>query len=147
MEKAFLNKEDKSLFYSETYFINNHSPQHSTYIELEKLNLLFEDYKIFTIIRHPYERFISEYNYLYTKNNLEDINNFAKKFLGSSKNKYNWDNHHLSCSEFIKECKNINILRYENLQEDFKNFIGFNLLEHENKGNKIITLVNLTKKN
>lgn len=141
IEEEFKNRGDEPLFFSSEYKINNHSPQHSTYNELKNWNFIPDNFKVFTIIRHPYERFISEYNYRYIKDLPESLTDFSKKFLGLCKN---WDNHHLSCSEFIEGSKNIEIIKFENLQEDFKKLTKFSLTKHEMKRNKIINLKDLT---
>ena len=40
------------------------TPQHLTYLQLkDKLNINWSDYHAFSVVRNPYSRFVSEYNY------------------------------------------------------------------------------------
>lgn len=143
VEEEFKSRGDNPLFFSSEYFVNSHSPQHSTYDELNSWGLIPNDFKIFAVIRHPYERFISEYNYRYDEFK-EPLKDFTKRFCGWFRNEHDWDNHHLSCSDFLQNSKNVEILRFENLKEDFKKLTGFDLTKHEMKREKIITLQDLT---
>lgn len=144
IEKQFELNNDKRIFHSESVYINGHSPQHSTFKELLNWRLIPNDFQVFAVIRHPYERFVSEYNYRNTKNNPENLDSFCNRLLGLFRNEYDWDNHHLSSSDFIEGANDITLLRFESLKEDFKNFTGIELKENEMKREKIITLQDLS---
>lgn len=60
------------------------------------------------------------------------------------KDDYIWDNHHLSCSDFLTGSDNVELLRFENLEQGFKKLTGFELTKHEMKREKVITLNDLT---
>ena len=89
-------------------FINNHSPQHCTFKELKELDLIKDDWKIFTIVRNPLDRIKSEYSWLikHRRNkNFQTIDEFLNIFL--DKNNKIFDNHNLSCSDFLMNKNNI----------------------------------------
>jgi hypothetical protein len=141
----FEELDDSAFFYSNTNLIGNHSPQHSTYKELNGWNLIHNDFKIISIVRHPYERFVSEFNYrLMFLKETHTLESFTKIFLDTFNNKYQWDNHNLSCSEFL-EGADVDIIRYENIQEDFKRITGFELNKHKLKLEKLLTLEMLSE--
>lgn len=139
---------DSPLFYSIHNMVGTHSPQHSTYNELKGWNMIQNDFKIISIIRHPYERFVSEFNYrLSFLKEAYTLKSFTNKFMSSLKNKYQWDNHNLSCSEFL-DGADVEIIRFENLVEDFKRVTGLEMNKHKLKDKKILTidmLPNITK--
>ena len=105
IEKFLQSKGYKMSLFTSTgsIFINNHTPQHCTYRELNELNLITD--KVFTIVRNEVDRTISEYKYV--KNMRPDIsskfNNFDE-FLDLFFNKDNslmFDFHNLSNKEFL----------------------------------------------
>ena len=99
-----INKYKMDLFSSDgTIFINQHSPQHCTYRELEELGLLTD--KVFTVVRPEIDRVVSEYFYI--KNFRDDLNKLFKNFdefldMFLDKNNYLlFDQHNLSNKEFL----------------------------------------------
>lgn len=105
------------------------SYQHYTYLELKKKVPEIDQYLIFTVVRSPYDRLVSDFHY-FTKCDPNDpklrmkFKDFMYDFLyhpGSIPDKY--DNHYVPQYKFIEGCNPI-ILRFENLEEDFLNFYG-----------------------
>jgi hypothetical protein len=85
-------------------FINDHSPQHCTFLELKDLNLIKDDWKIFTIVRDPVDRVKSEYSWRvknFRNDKFKNIEEFLDLFLDKS-NALLFDNHNLSCTDFLK---------------------------------------------
>lgn len=120
----------------------NVSLQHITYnqiVEYSKIfNINFDNIKIITIVRNPYERIMSDLFYLClitinsTKEKVFDIIN---KYLVSEK----YDNHNIPQHKFITNDKgeivqNIHILKTENLTNDMKNlcYNDFNIFKNKN---------------
>jgi len=130
IEQIYRDLEDDILFFSSTDFINGHSPQHSTYLELKKWNMIPSDFRIISVIRNPYERFISEFNYQkgHLGRDYLNLELFTKSFFNPD-NRYDWDNHQLSCSEFLRS-SNAEIIRFENLHEDFERLTGLKMNQH-----------------
>jgi hypothetical protein len=103
----------------------------------------YNEKKLFTVIRNPYNRIISEFKYQNRhtpgKINKVELNNFVSSLKKNiSENKFKNDCHLLKQIEFIQNedgviNKNIEILRFENLDEDF-----YNLLKKNN--NKLFKL-------
>jgi hypothetical protein len=125
--------------------------QHITYTEIIEYNNIFnidfDNIKIITIVRNPYERIISDL-FWFSKINL-DIS-FSKINLDSTKEEvfniikeyiqYNWDNHSLPQHIFVTDdskqlIPNINILHSENLTYDMQNlgYKDFDLIMNNNK--------------
>ena len=123
--------------------LNNHSLQHSTYLEM----LLFKDFfdidfnnlKIITVVRNPYDRILSDLFYLkfIDKNNTpEEIEHVLKIYLESN---LMYDNHKLQQYKFLVNEndiieKKIIIMKSESLNKqmndigfpEFENFCNFN---------------------
>lgn len=118
---------------------NNCSPQHLFYSIIyqfrEKLNIDFSSIKVFTIVRNPYDRIISDlFWFKFIKPNFtqEQVYNVIKNdYL----NKCNLDNHNIPQYKFVtnENCelvKNIKIFKTETLNEsndDLNNFLGFDI--------------------
>lgn len=89
--------------------INGHSPQHLTYREMEQMGLDSSDLKVFTVVRNPLERVVSEYAYL--ENYRKDISRhygsfkgFLKLFLRRDrKSRLLFDNHNISATDFLSD--------------------------------------------
>ena len=105
IEKFLLHHDYKMSLFTSTgsIFINGHTPQHCTFLELEELGLLTE--KIFTVIRPEVDRVVSEYFYILNKRpDLKKLFNNFDEFLELFLNKNNcllFDNHNLSNNDFL----------------------------------------------
>jgi hypothetical protein len=154
----------KSLF-TNVEFLNenvkiNSSLQHITYneiVEYSKIfNINFDNIKIITIVRNPYERIVSDlfYNKLIKPDtSKEEVFVIINKYLLGK-----YDNHNIPQYKFITNDKgemiqNIHILRTESLMNDMKNlgYDDFNQFENVNTNkvnyytylnNEIIEIIN-----
>ena len=128
---------------------NGHSLQHCTYKELyndmNNFDINFDDIKIITVVRNPYDRIISclFYNKLITVDmNLDEIYEQLKIFIESNDIKY--DNHklpqylYLLNNDYIID-KNIIIMKTETLTQDMINngYIDFDIKLNVTNKNKI----------
>jgi len=135
-EKPTLNEKDKD--YIEKYMIDSfwkpdssfskYSYQHFTYNDLKNKIKDIDKYKIFTIIRNPYDRLVSEFHYRsgYDRNYIglkEEFKLFVKNFLREGVNNFT-DNHQLQQYKFIENFCNIYIIRFETLEKDFEELFG-----------------------
>lgn len=125
----------------------NTSLQHITYSEIIKynnvFNIDFNNIKIITIVRNPYERIISDLfflNIINLNSTVDEVHDKIIKYIGSS----NHDNHNIPQHIFItndnKEIiPNINILHTEKLTNEMK-LLGFTDFDfHHNKNMLNIT--------
>jgi hypothetical protein len=162
LEEYFVNKcnngifaEDSEILYSNNSITNykniihfGHTLQHLTYLEIKKinkyLNIDFNNIKIITIVRNPYNRIISDLFFYklidenYTENQVE---NAIKNYLVSNEN---YDNHKTPQYKFLIDesgniLSNIIILKTETLNEDIKKigYYDFNINSQETFKNKI----------
>ncbi|MCC6932291.1 MAG: hypothetical protein IT292_03445 [Deltaproteobacteria bacterium] len=103
IEKLLEVREETISLYTDSgaALINGHTPQHVTSRELEDLGFVTDELRIFTIIRSPIDRVISEYFYLLKKR--PDLNTLFSSFDEFLDNKNNnlFDNHNLSSGEFL----------------------------------------------
>ena len=146
-------------------------------------NDIISKYKMFAVVRNPYSRVISTYTfwikYYYSKNNknflpkyfneifdsLEinkiNLNNFIHKVLDNPKYKYSLDGHLIPMYYYthIFENNNYNlickILKYENINEEFNNYIKYNKINlpndiilsmHKNKSSSELNKEHLDEK-
>lgn len=147
-QKYKINLSTQTLFSrSLTCLFYNHTLHHSTYKELFKhkndFDIDFNNIIIFTIVRNPYDRIISELFFIHfiKLDELNKLNNVKNKqsYILEKINFYlksdnNYDNHKLPQYLYILDenneiNKNIIILKNENLNEEIKNiyFPNFNI--------------------
>ena len=155
----FLHIEDERLL-NENMKINS-SLQHITYnqiVEYSKVfNINFDNIKIFTVVRNPYERIVSDLfflNLITIDTTKEEVFNIISKYLVYEY----YDNHNIPQHIFItndnKEIiQNIQILKTESLKNDMNKlgYTDFNNFENVNVNklnyydyldNKSIELIN-----
>jgi hypothetical protein len=104
--------------------------QHFTYMELkEELDIEWNDYYVFSVVRNPYERFVSEYNFrkniFLTTGIPSDNPQSFEKFVENLKDRVprrtaRFDGHLETQSSYLKNKnkkieKSINIFKFENL--------------------------------
>ena len=128
---------------------------HHRHIEWKKLPSPYNTYWTFCVVRNPWSRLVSRYHY--------DVSTYLQKYLAGEgdyflrvynklqkgfdywikndvytlpliEHRMKWQN---QC-EIIEGCKNIHILRYENINEDFK------LLQNKLKWDKPLPHANAT---
>lgn len=129
------------------YLFNNISLQHFTYQNLienkDLLKIDFNNLKIITIVRNPYERLISDlfyYDYIDINSSKEKVFEIINIYLFS----FYLDNHNLPQYRFIidkdeKIINNISILKTENLCNDMKKlgYEDFDIYDHVNRNGKL----------
>lgn len=115
--------------------------QHLTFGELrERMSPEeFDRAKIFTVIRHPYDRIVSDFEVFHGKVGMEEFREFLNQYLDDHQNKEtneeidsrlveiyrNFDGHYIQQHKFLLNAEGVidprvKILRYENLNEDIK---------------------------
>jgi hypothetical protein len=122
--------------------------QHQYYTTLyqfkNKLNINFDNIKIFSVVRNPYDRVISDLFWWriikknFTSNQVYDV--IKNQYLY----KNNLDNHNMPQYKFITDencelIKNIKLFKTETLNEsndELNNFLGFNINIKETSVNK-----------
>jgi hypothetical protein len=142
-----LNNKSLYLYIEDELLLNkniriNSSLQHITYnqiVEYSKIfNINFDNIKIITIVRNPYERFISDlffYKLIKIDTTTEEVFNLINEYVVSEK----YDNHNIPQYKFITNnneeiIKNIHILKTESLTNDMHNlgYNDFNIFENTN---------------
>lgn len=122
------------------------SLQHITYIQIVKyskiFNIDFNNIKIITVIRNPYERFVSDlffFSLITTDSTKEEVFDILNNYLVSDK----YDNHNIPQYKFITTdtgeiIQNVHILKTESLTNGMKNlgYIDFDIHANVN-ANKV----------
>jgi hypothetical protein len=129
IEKA-LDMQKEEFFFSKNRFnaLLKVSPQHFKYKNLNQICNL-DKFKIFTVVRNPYDRIVSEYKYIQNGENeyWVDFKNISfdafveKIFLLDKFKRYDlFDGHFDLQYSFIEEGEDlVKLFKYENLQEVF----------------------------
>jgi len=139
--KSLFNYIEDEQLLNENIEINS-TLQHMTYNEIVKyskiFNIDFDNIKIITIVRNPYQRIVSDLFYfkLITLNNIkEEVFDIINKYLVS----HEYDNHNIPQHKFITNDKgeiiqNIHILKTESLTNEMKNigYIDFDRVDNAN---------------
>lgn len=161
-----LSNKSLYLYITDEFLINenikiNSSLQHITYNQIVEnykiFNIVFDNIKIITIVRNPYERIVSDlfyYKLIKTDTLKEEVFDIINKYLVLDI----YDNHNIPQYKFITNDKgeiiqNIYILRNESLINDMKNlgYNDFNIFENVNPNkvnyynylnNKTIEIIN-----
>lgn len=134
----------------------NVSLQHITYNQIFEysniFNINFDNIKIITIVRNPYERIMSDlffFNLIPINATKETVFDIIEKYLVSE----NYDNHNIPQHKFITNYKgeivqNIHILKTESLTNDMNNlcYSDFNIFENTNR-NKVENYYHYLNKN
>ena len=89
--------------------VNGHSPQHMTWMELQKAGWAVpSDFRIVALVRHPIRRVISEFYYIKTARPdlahlIENPTLFLDEFLPDTADaRRQFDNHNVSIIDFLK---------------------------------------------
>jgi hypothetical protein len=129
IEKA-LDTQKEEFFFSKNRFntLLKVSPQHFSYRNLKIISNL-DKFKLFTVVRNPYDRIVSEYKYIQNGENeyWADFKNITfdtfveKIFLLDEFKRYDlFDSHFELQYSFIEGGEDlIKVFKYENLQEAF----------------------------
>ena len=139
--KSLYNFIEDELLLNENIKINS-SLQHITYIQIIEyskiFNIDFDNIRIITIVRNPYERIMSDlfyYKLITIDATKETVFDIIKEYLVSDK----YDNHNIPQYKFITNDKgeiiqNIHILKTENLKNDMNNlcYSDFDVFENIN---------------
>jgi len=142
-----LNNKSLFLFIEDEVLLNenmkiNSSLHHITYnqiVEYSKIfNINFDNIKIITVVRNPYERIMSDLFYfklITIDSTKETVVNIINKYLISQ----DYDNHNIPQHKFITNDKgeiiqNIQILKTETLTNDMHNlgYNDFNIFQNVN---------------
>ena len=154
VEKYFCDKYNINLTIDNLYSnsdlrLNNHSLQHSTYSEIKSylfFNINFNNIKIITVVRNPYDRIISDlffYKLINKKTEKEKIASIIDMFLKSNEIKF--DNHKMEQYKYLINnddeiiSDKIIIMKTETLNEDMEKngFANFNIIINNTYRNTI----------
>jgi hypothetical protein len=73
------------------------------------------------VVRNPYTKMISNYNFL-NKNENNNINEFIKYYINKFKKNNKINQHHYFIPQYKYLMNNLEVLYFENINNDFKNF-------------------------
>lgn len=153
IENALKKKTKQTLFgnnknWNEPY--RGISPQHLFYNTIfknkEKLNVDFQNIKVFSVVRNPYDRIISDlfwYKLIKPTFTAKEVNNVIRNiYLGNCKK--NLDNHNEPQYKFVTDenselIKSIKIFKTETLNKSnntLNEFLGFNINVFQKNVNK-----------
>jgi hypothetical protein len=146
IEKALGIDTIENLYQTKKFKEYGVPPQHLTIEELSK-ELDLKNFKLFTIVRNPFDRLVSEFVYQKTCWRTKDYHDLSfSEFvntclsLKTENRKWIFDSHLELQVDFIRGEYPVKVFKYENLQECFdwlKEQTGENLkFGHEKKSNK-----------
>jgi len=145
---------DDEIMLNENMIINS-SLQHITYNQIVKYNKVFNidfnNIKIITIVRNPYERIISDlfhYSKINVNTSKEEVFDIINEYLLSDC----YDNHNIPQHNFITDDNkklifNIHILKTEKLTIDMNNLGYTDFNRFDNKNQHIINYYNYLNNN
>jgi hypothetical protein len=118
----------------------------------DELHSFYENDELFCVVRNPYSKLVSAYNYSHGKNaNKEHLNKFIKQKLENfDKNKY-WNGCHILPQHYYTHGKRKCdiILKYENLDKEFNDLMKKNNLNlslpKNNTSRKNVSVKDLNK--
>ncbi len=110
---------------SKTLSLVTKNTQHFTYRELcLETGHDYKDFRIFTVVRNPLDRIVSEFKYLKKIHGVrapQDFSSFLSYVKDNISNVNSLDGHLTPMVEYIKGCEDrVKILRLENIDEDWK---------------------------
>lgn len=123
----------------------NHSPQHSSYIELKSLNLIPKDFEVISFVRNPYERFLSEYCWRINITQIkEDVSQdeFAEMFFFGSNF---WDQHNCTQSHYLESGFDIEIYTTNQIKNYFQKKFGIESLRKNTTRSKDLQITSFAK--
>ena len=120
----------------------------------------YQNYRVFAVIRDPYDRIISDFKYLGVKkgwgSSVEDLNLWIPRLMEElAINPMKYDGHFIPQSRFLTHGHRKmvdHILQFENLTEEFNDLmvkydLPMRLTRHDNPSNGLVTSDDLTLKN
>ena len=160
IEYFFLNKfnvDNKNILLTKKIFLHKEykfesSGQHLKFNEIKAI-IDVDNYEIFTVVRNPYDRFVSEMEYqlqitkFYKNNNINKkklLEDFIKWYFGVKSlrdiiftNNNHYDHHKNPQYELLEGCHHLDVFHYETINEDFEKKFGGKL---DNKYLKTVRL-------